>query len=259
MTETRSLGVYELAYLAGGPRRAVEAAVVALVEAGVLRVTRPTGELVLLRRRPCPDLEAAVLDVVGFRGSRRLVTVCWRLRADVRLTGIGRRLQADGLLADGDGLESLRAGSGRCCRSPAPGGAPCGSGAVSWAPTGRRRCGWRCPDRPRCATGSCPSPRSTHRLCLPRRRCGRARPLTAARSAATTTTATGPFSAAGLWAADSVAVTAAVVATAAAADPTRRRPRVDAGGHGMSWATCRACLEPDLTVNSSRHLWGSDS
>jgi hypothetical protein len=108
MTETRSLGVYELAYLAGGPRRAVEAAVVALVEAGVLRVTRPTGELVLLRRRPCPDLEAAVLDVVGFRGSRLLGTVCWRLRADVRLTGIGRRLQADGLLADGDGLESLR-------------------------------------------------------------------------------------------------------------------------------------------------------
>ena len=95
MTETRSLGVYELAYLAGGPRRAVEAAVVALVEAGVLRVTRPTGELVLLRRRPCPDLEAAVLDVVGFRGSRLLGTVCWRLRAE-------------GLLADGDGLESLR-------------------------------------------------------------------------------------------------------------------------------------------------------
>jgi hypothetical protein len=108
MTATRTLDVYELAYLAGGPRRAVEAAVVALVEAGVLRVTRPTGELALVRRRPCPDLEAAVLDVVGFRGSRLLGTVCWRLRADVRLTAIGQRLQADGLLADGDGLQSLR-------------------------------------------------------------------------------------------------------------------------------------------------------
>jgi hypothetical protein len=108
MTGTRTLDVYELAYLAGGPRRAVEAAVVALVEAGVLRANRVSGELLLLQRRPCPDLEAAVLDVVGFRGSRLLGTVCWRLRADVRLTAIGRRLQADGLLADGDGLESLR-------------------------------------------------------------------------------------------------------------------------------------------------------
>jgi hypothetical protein len=108
MTGTRTLNVYELAYLAGGPRRAAEAAVVALVEAGVLRANRVTGELALLQRRPCSDLEAAVLDVVGFRGSRLLGTVCWRLRADVRLTAIGRRLQADGLLADGDGLESLR-------------------------------------------------------------------------------------------------------------------------------------------------------
>jgi hypothetical protein len=108
MTGTRTLDVYELAYLAGGPRRAVEAAVVALVEAGVLRANRVSGELLLLQRRPCSDLEAAVLDVVGFRGSRLLGTVCWRLRADVRLTAIGRRLQADGLLADGDGLESLR-------------------------------------------------------------------------------------------------------------------------------------------------------
>jgi hypothetical protein len=108
MTGTRTLDVYELAYLAGGPRRAVEAAVVALVEAGVLRANRVTGELALLQRRPCPDLEAAVLDVVGFRGSRLLGTVCWRLRADVRLTAIGTRLQADGLLTCSRDLESLR-------------------------------------------------------------------------------------------------------------------------------------------------------
>jgi hypothetical protein len=108
MTETRTLGVYDLAYLAGGPRRAVEAAVVTLVETGVLRADRETGELALLRRRPCSDLEAAVLDAVGIRGSHLLDTVCWRLRADVRLTAIGQRLRADGLLADGDGLESLR-------------------------------------------------------------------------------------------------------------------------------------------------------
>jgi uncharacterized protein (TIGR04222 family) len=76
------LDVYELAYLAAGPRRAVEAAVVALVEAGVLRADRVTGELAISQRRPCSDLEAAVLDVVGFRGPRMLGSVCWRLRAD---------------------------------------------------------------------------------------------------------------------------------------------------------------------------------
>jgi hypothetical protein len=108
MTGTRILDVYELAYLAGGPRRAVESAVVALVEAGVLRADRVTGELALLQRRPCSDLQAAVLDVVGFRESRLLGTVCWRLRADVRLTAIGRRLEEDGLLVRGDGLEALR-------------------------------------------------------------------------------------------------------------------------------------------------------
>ncbi len=38
MTATRTLDVYEMAYLAGGPRQAIEAAVVSLIEAGVLRV-----------------------------------------------------------------------------------------------------------------------------------------------------------------------------------------------------------------------------
>jgi hypothetical protein len=86
----------------------VETAAISLVEAGMLRVDRSTGELMLVERRPCADLEAAVLDVVGFRGHRLLGTVCWRLRADVRLTALGQRLQADGLLARGEGLKSLR-------------------------------------------------------------------------------------------------------------------------------------------------------
>jgi uncharacterized protein (TIGR04222 family) len=57
MTGTRTLDVYEMAYLAGGPRQAVEAAVVSLIEIGVLRATRPTGELMLIKRRPCVALE----------------------------------------------------------------------------------------------------------------------------------------------------------------------------------------------------------
>ena len=108
MTGTRILDVYELAYLAAGPRRAAEAAVVALIEAGVLRANRTTGELIVLQRRPCSELEAAVLDAVGSRGHRLLGTVCWRLRADVRLTGIGQRLENEGLLARGGAPESLR-------------------------------------------------------------------------------------------------------------------------------------------------------
>jgi hypothetical protein len=99
MTPTPTLDVYEMAYLAGGPRRAVEAAVVSLAEIGCLGVTRPTGELMLIKRRPCADLEAAVLDVVGARGHQLIGTVCWRLRDDVRLTSIRQRLEDDGLLS----------------------------------------------------------------------------------------------------------------------------------------------------------------
>jgi hypothetical protein len=107
MTGTRTLGTYELAYLAGGPRRAAEVATVALVETGVLRVNRTTGELILLQRRPCHELEAAVLEVVESREPRLLGTVCWQLRADVRLTGIGERLKDEGLLVRSVAPESL--------------------------------------------------------------------------------------------------------------------------------------------------------
>ena len=108
MTGTRTLDVYEMAYLAGGPRQAIEAAVVSLIEIGVLRATRPTGELMLIKRRPCVDLEAAVLDAVGVRGCGLIGTVCWRLRDDVRLTSIGQRLKEGGLLARDRGSESTR-------------------------------------------------------------------------------------------------------------------------------------------------------
>ena len=72
MTGTRTLDLYELAYLAGGPCRAVDTAVIALVEAGVVRVDRSTGELALIDRRSCSDLEAAVLDALDLG-----VTACW--------------------------------------------------------------------------------------------------------------------------------------------------------------------------------------
>ena len=72
------LDVYEIAFLAGGPRRVVEAALVTLVESRRLRVVSPTGELVIDQPRRRNAVEAAVLDAVGARGRRSLDTILWR-------------------------------------------------------------------------------------------------------------------------------------------------------------------------------------
>ncbi len=109
------LDVYEVAYLAGGAARAVEAAVVALVESGRLRVRSP-GELTvasLTRRHP---VEAAVLDACGPAGHRSVETVCWRVAEDPRLAGLAARLERDGLLAPAGRWSRLRSRGGR----PAP-------------------------------------------------------------------------------------------------------------------------------------------
>jgi hypothetical protein len=93
----RDLDVYEIAFLAGGPDRVVDAAVVALVESGRVRVHAP-GQLAVVdptRRHP---VEAALLDAVGTRGHRSVDTIRWRCGRDERLTGLGRSLAAAGLL-----------------------------------------------------------------------------------------------------------------------------------------------------------------
>jgi hypothetical protein len=94
---TPELDIYDIAFLAGGQNRAVEAAVVALVRDGRLRVHSP-GLLAtadLSRRHP---VEAAVLDAVGPAGHRSVDTICWRLVEDDRLLDIGQRLHKAGLL-----------------------------------------------------------------------------------------------------------------------------------------------------------------
>jgi hypothetical protein len=93
----RDLDVYDIAFLAGGPARAVDTALVALVESGRVRVHSP-GQLAvaeLARRHP---VEAAVLDAVGPHGHRSVETIRWRLTDDERLLDLGRRLSDDGLL-----------------------------------------------------------------------------------------------------------------------------------------------------------------
>ncbi|TFV90538.1 TIGR04222 domain-containing membrane protein [Blastococcus sp. CT_GayMR16] len=101
MTGPRTLAadydLYEIAYLAGGPRRAVDTAVVALVESGCLRVTPHSGGLTVVEHRRRHSLEAAVLDAVGLRGNRSIDTVRWRLQDDERLHAVGQRLERDGL------------------------------------------------------------------------------------------------------------------------------------------------------------------
>ena len=91
------LDLYDVAFLAGGPARVVDSALVALVRAGKLRIHAP-GQLAtadLTRRHP---VEAAVLDAVGPTGHRSVDTIRWRLTDDDRLLAIGRRLRSAGLI-----------------------------------------------------------------------------------------------------------------------------------------------------------------
>jgi len=97
MTPSPHLDVYDIAFLAGGPARVVETALVALVRAGRVRVHSP-GQVAtadLSRRHP---VEAAVLDAVGPTGHRSFDTVRWRLLDDDRLLDVGRRLREADLL-----------------------------------------------------------------------------------------------------------------------------------------------------------------
>ena len=97
--------LYEIAYLAGGPRRMVETTVVALIEDGRLRVDRPTGRLHVVdphRRHP---VEAVVLDAVGARG-RPVWELVRRARSDPRLATVADGLARNGLLTRRGGVDA---------------------------------------------------------------------------------------------------------------------------------------------------------
>ena len=98
MTDSRvPTDPYAIAFLSGGLQRAVDTALVALVESGRVQVHAP-GELAAVRPERRHPVEAAVLDAVGTRGHRSVDTIRWRLSRDERLTGLGPSLAADGLL-----------------------------------------------------------------------------------------------------------------------------------------------------------------
>ena len=110
MIDAVVLDVYGAACLAGGTDRVVDAAVVALVESGrvrvddegLLRVVEPT------RRGP---VEAAVSDAIGTRGFRSIGLVRLRAAADDRIVRLVTQLENEGLLTSRR-RGPLRRGSG---------------------------------------------------------------------------------------------------------------------------------------------------
>jgi hypothetical protein len=102
------LDLYDIAFLAGGPARVVDTAVVALVRTGRLRLHSP-GRLAtadISRRHP---VEAAVLDAVGPTGHRSMDTIQWRVIEDARLRDIEQRLRGRRLVGRA-GVGGLRLG-----------------------------------------------------------------------------------------------------------------------------------------------------
>jgi hypothetical protein len=89
--------LYGIACLAGGARRVIDAALVALVQSGRVRL-EATGELRTVDARRRHPVEAAVLDAVGAQARHSAQTVRWRAEADPRVTAVGERLIAAGLL-----------------------------------------------------------------------------------------------------------------------------------------------------------------
>jgi hypothetical protein len=106
------LDLYDVAFLAGGPERVAETAVVALARDGDIRVHSP-GRLARCGRTPRHAAEAAVLDALGPMGHRDLDAVRWRTVEDERVRAIGVRLHKDGLLGHGGATIALLRGDPR--------------------------------------------------------------------------------------------------------------------------------------------------
>jgi hypothetical protein len=94
------LDLYEIAYLAGGAERAVDTALVTLVQTGRIRVHSP-GRFAAVGLRRRHPVEAAVLDAIGQAGHRSVDTILWRLADDERLLDVEDRLRKAGLLRRG--------------------------------------------------------------------------------------------------------------------------------------------------------------
>ena len=92
------LDLYDVAWLAGGRRRATQTAVAALVERDRVRVSDPTGDLQAVGGGARHPVEAAVLDGLGAHGHRSVETIVFLVREDPRLDAVEQGLLRRGLL-----------------------------------------------------------------------------------------------------------------------------------------------------------------
>ena len=95
---TERHGVYDVAFLAGGAPRAIDAALVALVQGGRVGLTA-THELFTVDPRRRHPVEAAVLDAIGARPRHSARTVRRQAEVDPRVAAVGEQLVVEGLLA----------------------------------------------------------------------------------------------------------------------------------------------------------------
>ncbi|MFI7126214.1 TIGR04222 domain-containing membrane protein [Nonomuraea sp. NPDC050153] len=94
------LSHYELAYLSGGPRRAINTALAVLARAGAVRVSRGSQVTAVRGARPSPvPIEQAVLDALAARpGGYRAGELRRELEAHPALAGLAGGLRARGLI-----------------------------------------------------------------------------------------------------------------------------------------------------------------
>ena len=98
--------LYKTAYLTGGPRRAVEAAVVTMIEDGRVTMFRSIAELHVVDPRPRHPIEAAVLDAASPRARRSIDGIVRRLRTDTRLVALADGLRQAGLVSRRGGVDA---------------------------------------------------------------------------------------------------------------------------------------------------------
>ncbi|MGW6020566.1 TIGR04222 domain-containing membrane protein [Streptomyces sp. NPDC055099] len=91
----RALGAYDIAYLAGGPRRVVECAVIGLAERGLLRL-RASRMCAVGDETPEHPVERAL--IAACPDSRNSATVCAELRESPEVEEISDRLAEWGLV-----------------------------------------------------------------------------------------------------------------------------------------------------------------
>jgi uncharacterized protein (TIGR04222 family) len=96
-----ALGLHEVAYLAGGPRRVAEAAVARLVEAGALRpARRGTVQVVRTDTRVADPVDLAVLTTADRLGTPAVNRLVLAVAGQDVLAGVRSRLVARGLLVE---------------------------------------------------------------------------------------------------------------------------------------------------------------